>query len=441
MDLGVNIDVVDISAEAPCGADLFAASDEQYANFTVRAEGLLPASFYSRVDGTPFDRTSVDLVVECKTGEAIAARTHDLRLLSLLVKLYSLDRDALRAVKTVEKMATLVDARWDLVHPRSEDGDYSMRMVSIQVMDDNTHVILPLQYATLFTLPRLGPVSARSLLIASGGLQPREGEQPLDAAAVERGLYDMPIEDLRAAHGIFTRLHDALERIRATWLDRAGFDEAVRFDLLLPFATKMRDLIGSYVAKRDGVPADASSPAADAQAAATGATAVAGAAGTVAGSIGSFGDAGRALLAAAEYFARCEPSNPALPLIRQAHQLMGKSFIDVLRIIAPSHVEAASLQIGRGPFLPFPVDRLSEFSTLPDLAATEGEAAEIVVGSRQDAVALLGRVNAFYAQHEPSSPVPLFCERAIALAGRDFLGLVRDILPEEALKDFEKKVN
>ena len=61
----------------------------------------------------------------------------------------------------------------------------------------------------------------------------------------------------------------------------------------------------------------------------------------------SFADAAAALAAAAAYFSRNEPSSPALLLVRQAEQLVGKSFLELIRILVPAHAEQAKVQIGK----------------------------------------------------------------------------------------------
>jgi type VI secretion system protein ImpA len=48
---------------------------------------------------------------------------------------------------------------------------------------------------------------------------------------------------------------------------------------------------------------------------------------------------------------------------------------------------------------------------------------------------LLDMVQRFFRLSEPSSPVPMFCDRARALAERDFMGVLRDVLPKSALKN------
>jgi type VI secretion system protein ImpA len=53
-----------------------------------------------------------------------------------------------------------------------------------------------------------------------------------------------------------------------------------------------------------------------------------------------------------------------------------------------------------------------------------------VVRSRQDAVRALDSVATYFRQHEPSSPVPMFCERAKRLISMDFLDVLADIAPD-----------
>jgi type VI secretion system protein ImpA len=71
--------------------------------------------------------------------------------------------------------------------------------------------------------------------------------------------------------------------------------------------------------------------------------------------------------------------------------------------------------------------------------ATNGAGADgadgqtIAVGgikTRQDAIRVLDAVASFFRQNEPSSPVPLFVERAKRLVGRDFMAVLEDIVPD-----------
>jgi type VI secretion system protein ImpA len=52
------------------------------------------------------------------------------------------------------------------------------------------------------------------------------------------------------------------------------------------------------------------------------------------------------------------------------------------------------------------------------------------IRSREEAVRALDAVSAFFRTHEPSSPVPLFCDRAKSLVSKGFLEVLEDIVPD-----------
>jgi type VI secretion system protein ImpA len=89
-----------------------------------------------------------------------------------------------------------------------------------------------------------------------------------------------------------------------------------------------------------------------------------------------------------------------------------------------------------------PLSRIDKLLTdhIPGAAANEPLACEEApamstgsvtdIKSRQDAIRALDAVAAFFRAHEPSSPVPLFIERAKRLVSKTFLEVLQDIAPE-----------
>lgn len=59
-----------------------------------------------------------------------------------------------------------------------------------------------------------------------------------------------------------------------------------------------------------------------------------------------------------------------------------------------------------------------------------GAVAVGAIKSRQDAIRALDAVATYFRQNEPSSPVPLFIERAKRLVAKDFLEVLADIVPD-----------
>ena len=63
----------------------------------------------------------------------------------------------------------------------------------------------------------------------------------------------------------------------------------------------------------------------------------------------------------------------------------------------------------------------------------QGVGGVVAVGairSRQDAIRALDAAAEFFRRNEPSSPVPMFVERAKRLVAKDFLEVLADIAPE-----------
>jgi type VI secretion system protein ImpA len=65
-----------------------------------------------------------------------------------------------------------------------------------------------------------------------------------------------------------------------------------------------------------------------------------------------------------------------------------------------------------------------------DSGVGDGASVSGVVKSRQDAIRALDAVADFFKRTEPSSPIPLFLERAKRLVSKDFLEVLADIAPE-----------
>ena len=67
----------------------------------------------------------------------------------------------------------------------------------------------------------------------------------------------------------------------------------------------------------------------------------------------------------------------------------------------------------------------------PVAARVSGE-----VESRDDVLRSLDRILAYYARHEPSSPLPVLLTRARGLVQADFAAIVRNLIPD-GLSQFE----
>ena len=79
-------------------------------------------------------------------------------------------------------------------------------------------------------------------------------------------------------------------------------------------------------------------------------------------------------------------------------------------------------------------DLLGEAESLP-VPEIEHQNFAFKAENRGQALALLDNVAGFFRQAEPSNPVPLLMEKAREMAQRDFISVLREVLPDGALKD------
>lgn len=416
-----------VSAEAACGPDLDAAGDADFLGFAATAEGMLPSSFFA------FDPNAFDLDGSIAAGLGLVDRTKDIRLLVLLGKLALLKRNVAGFSACVAAAARLMTDHWEEINPRGEDGDFLMRMAPLYTLDDMAPVLLPLQYAPLVEAGRLGTLSFRAHLVASGEVKARDGEQMPDAGTIERILLEADLDALIAIRDALAALQGGLAGLRSVAVAMAGFEQAVRLERLPPLVDRMLTLLDDAVGRRDpgaalGAPV-AGEAEPDAPDDADDTPASAAPAARPPGRINGQGEAAAALAAALGYFERFEPSSPAILLVRQASQLIGKNLFEVMQILVPGHAEAARIHVGGEPAFTVAVSRLAAASPPLDVAA-----ALPPVETRHAAVGLLDQVAGYYRAAEPSSPIPLLIDRAKLLSSRDFAGLLKDILPEAALK-------
>jgi type VI secretion system protein ImpA len=434
-----------VSADDPCGPDLDSEGNVQYLNFFAGAEPLLPMSYFEVIKASGergrFDPKAIDFEAQFEAAKPLLARTRDLRLTVLLAKLSVLNRDLDGFSKCLNAIAFLLQEQWDAVHPRGEGGDFSYRAVTIEAIDVLPTVINPLQFLPLIENRRYGVLHYRAYQVAKGEISGGD-EAELDLATIERIVNEADLDVLRAASTRFADLVAVIARIKTTWRDKSAAGETLGLDRLSGLTGAIATWLGDIVRSRDPNAVDASpQPEAgfDEDNPASGSATRQAADGP---KITSPAMAAAALTAVAGYFARSEPSNPALLLVRQAQEMVGKSFIEVMRMMVPAHVEAATINIGRDRFFDLPIERMAALLASDPPPPAEDDGGESIVftaENRGQALILLGQIAGFFRTSEPSSPIPFLTDRARELAQRDFLSLLHDILPQGALKTIDNQ--
>lgn len=476
-----------LSEEQPCGPDLEALGDAEYAQFFVHISAVLPTSFAS------FRRDEIKFPEEFATLSKLLARSRDLRLLVPLANLLILNRD-LKAYTAVFKLIEkLLEEAWPSLHPGLTDGDATWRKFTLLELDDRPYSVFPLEAVPLFNTRRFGPVSCRSHLLASGAVQPRasqvEGEKDETAPStsdLSQAVVDADLPALVEARALALGLKDALAHIEALADEKPGMSGAVRFKNLAKVVSPMVAFLEGAVSQRDPTLALVA-PATDGAADKTAGQQEAGPGAT--GAVRTIAQVEDALAAAAGYFTRSEPSSPILMLIGQAQALIGQNFYEAMLVLLPEESKQAGLRVGREPGFALSLESLAKLTVKtaaeseehPNSAeeteepqsppapvaednvnanATEdsnsgvtesGDVAEATppalpvppppapaplappsgfrAADRRAAMGLLHDVAAYFRHAEPSSPIPLLLDRAQGIVGKDFAAILREILP------------
>ncbi|MHC6152776.1 type VI secretion system protein TssA [Bradyrhizobium elkanii] len=425
-----------IAPDDPCGPDLDAAGDVQYLNFFAAAESLLPMSYFEVVNANGergrFDPKAIDIAGQFAAAQPLLARTRDLRLTMLLAKFSILNRDLDGFLSCLKATTLLLREHWEAVHPRGEDGDYAFRAVTIEAIDVFPTVINPLQFLPLIENRRHGSLNYRAYQIAKGEIPAADADVDMpDLGTIERIIGETDLDTLKAVSARCSAVAAEIAGIKSVWHEKLNSGQPISLDRLAGVANGMAGWLATLVTARD--PA-AITPSPDESAQGGPQLPI-----EIAGAVTSPGQASAALAAAADYFARKEPSSPALLLVRQAQDMVGKSFIEVMRMLMPAHVESAAINIGRDKVFDLPIERMAEFATsLPSAAENEAQDAVFAAENRAQALDLLSKVASFFRAAEPSSPIPFLVDRARELAQRDFLSLLNEVLPEGALKAIDK---
>lgn len=423
-----------IAADDPCGPDLDALGDVEYLNFFAGAESLLPMSFFEVVNANGergrFDPKAVDFAGQFAAAQPLLARTRDLRLNMLLAKFSILNRDLDGFLGCMKATNLLLREQWEAVHPRGEDGDYALRAVTVEAIDVFPTVINPLQFLPLIENRRHGSLNYRAYQVAKGEIPAGDADADgPDLATIERIISETDLDILKSASARCSAVAAEIGGIKATWHERLNSGQPISLDRLSGLVNGMAAWLAGLVTARD--PAAIAAPAEDAASVQVPLDTT--------GALASSAQACAALAAAADYFARMEPSNPALLLVRQAQEMVGKSFIEVMRMLVPSHVESAAINIGRDKVFDLPIERMAELATsLASIAESDAQDVVFSVENRAQALGLLAKVASFFRAAEPSSPIPFLVDRARDLAQRDFLSLLNEVLPEGALKTIDK---
>jgi type VI secretion system protein ImpA len=230
----------------------------------------------------------------------------------------------------------LLDRHWDGVHPQldtEDDDDPTARVNAVAAIANPLGLLGYLRNTPFIQSPRVGRFSLRDLRIANGTLKIDATDGPLPTLAeIEACCLDCAEEDLHAAFEAAQQILAQAKAIDQVFNDRIG-TAGPDLKPLLSDGYELKKFLEGQVARRNPGTAGESVDATD-----DGEAAAAGPRNGPSGRIETPQDVLRRLDEVCDYYARCEPSSPVPLLLRRAQRLVGKTFFDLLRDLAPGGV-------------------------------------------------------------------------------------------------------
>lgn len=261
-------------------------------------------------------------------------QSKDMRVAGLLCRSWTNTEGFVGLACGLGLMGALLEKYWDHIHPLPEDGDYFMRMNAVAMLNDVTGLLRELRQTELLA-SNVGHFTVRDAeALARGQRAESNAQLTLDqlrlgiAHAMEQGhppLLAVP------------RAKEALEKLVRLCGEKLPHHQQPDLANIQSLTT----LLNALLPKEEhevGAPADpADSPTAITTQPAAGLE------------IRSRDDAIKQLVKIAEFLESTEPTNPASLLIRRSAKLMGMSFIDILRELAPQSLPQIEVITGVQP--------------------------------------------------------------------------------------------
>ena len=414
----------EVTPGAGCGPDLY-DTEPAFAALLDSCEEMLPERF------SEFDRSEIDFTDLFNQMDGFLKQSRDLRLLVTLAQFGLLGGQLNTFANAVRIIRKLLDAHWDEVHPVDADFGYMERVGALEALNNRPAVILPLEAVPLLKTRRTGPISYRAIQIAAGNATARPDEHTISLGAIEAALTSGELEQDEIDEVVqdLSDLPDELEAISSICTERLQDAKATppNYEALTTLLREMtRELnirLGRLSPEEEGEP----DPDASGQDAETAEQSTA-----EQQDITNAAQAKLILDAVEDYFASREPSHPALFLVREARGLVGKSYLDALKILMPRRFDDVALLLGTSG-LQLSNDRLIDLNENDDRDLGEiDDFSVMVIENRSDAMKGIGAVKGYYTTSEPTSPIPLLLEEAQNMSSGSFTGLLNLFLrPEE----------
>lgn len=282
-----------------------------------------------------------------KNAESLLERTRDLRVLVYYLRSLIAIEGLSGLRDGLELIEALVSQRWENLYPRldpDDDNDPTERVNILMSLCDQETVLRPLQMAPLVESKALGRFSFRDVLIATEKIKVTDADKAPTLSTIEAAVQDCEIELLQRNLASNTAGRDNLDKLENFVTQQVGINNAPSFDELRRLLKEFDDLLSGWLEMRGVNDIDQSVPETEIGGETTAKPQAPQK--SITGAINNDQDVINALKMICEYYKKHEPSSPVPMFLERALRLVGKSFMDALKDIAPDGVNQANIIIG-----------------------------------------------------------------------------------------------
>ena len=310
--------------DAPCGADL--EYDPAFLALGEAAQGKPEQQF----GDTVIAAQEPDWRVVYEQATDLARRTRDIRVAVMLARAGARLHGVTAYVSALSLIAGLIERHWDHVFPMldtDDNNDPTMRLNALAPLVDDAAGLADFRAAIVGS--GRAALSVRQLELAAGKAEPLPSETvpTLQGAAQAVQAAEAQSAGVQAA---LKQAHAEVIRIEAVLGDKVGASQGPD---LRPLRV-LTQTLASVATQAEG--GSVATDSEDSSPSSSTATVVSRGA---PGSLQTREDVVRSLDRACDWLERNEPTNPAPLLIRRAQRLMGKSFLEIIRDLAPAGID------------------------------------------------------------------------------------------------------
>jgi type VI secretion system protein ImpA len=331
----------DIDPDNVCGDDL------QYDSVFIELEQAIKGKPEQQIGDTVVEAESPIWRDIKKHSESLLTKTIDLRVLVCYLRsLIALEgfsglQDGLILIKTA------IETRWDTIHPQldpEDDNDPTERINVLMSLCDHETLLKSLQQTPLLESKLLGRFNFRDISIASGKSVATTNEEEVNQATLDGAVQDCEIVHLQDTFEAITNSLESINKLEDLITDFVGVNEAPSFSELRIFLKESKAFLSSALESKGGGFDDSIT---DQQYHEDGQVVSVSSAKLLSGTINNHQDVIKTLNLVCDYYKKNEPSSPVPLIIDRAIRLVGKSFMEVLKDLAPAGIDEAKIVSGK----------------------------------------------------------------------------------------------